>query len=124
MTQLITFDMVVKSASRVINQYGLDYNYREVNQKEMELGDTGCKYRPYAKGRPGCLVGELLKNLGLPTPEETAIGVVTQAPEDYGLAGYEFLDEASTFLNHLQGRQDTGASWGEALIFALSILPI
>lgn len=83
----------------------------------------GCRYTarsPYATAH--CLVGYILKGLGLPIPGDgdplNASRVSALYREMLQPNGFEFTPEAISFLQSLQERQDCGDDWENAVVEA------
>lgn len=119
----ITLDQVRASARKIVDRQGADFAYAPENA--TVVGSARCAYVrssdprfPYpgetaASGAriTGCLVGEILTDLGLMTDR---IARSSTGIEGLVLAG-QFESVAVVYLSVLQGRQDRGRTWGEAL---------
>lgn len=126
MTAVLTFDAAVSGAVDEITLRGADFVYNPDG-----LGD--CLYVAQSDSRfpsghadgvavgstvCGCLVGGVLTRTGFMTDyiANTSIGVATLIHE--GTLNVDST-RTSVFLTVLQSEQDTGKSWGDALVTAL-----
>lgn len=105
----LDFAGVVNAAQTIVADKGFDYVYGKC--------DGMCVY--FDEGKPSCLVGRILDTYGM-TPEdvsgrnETTVSILFA---DDVIAG----DYATrSFLMRLQTAQDSGRSWGKALMDALA----
>jgi hypothetical protein len=102
----------------------------------------GCKYvhkdTDGALTVPGCMIGTAFLAEGLCTPEtfaETAVGFGYSTYKDYTLndinsadlmthlvnnEGHRFTHKAQVLINRVQGKQDIGESWADALSAAVT----
>lgn len=105
---------------------------QEARRLAQEFPNTmaSCTYVRYEDDElvPSCIVGKALANLGIPLAileERNACGIGWLAGMDDDWRAVEWLDTAiegsdvyGTWLTSLQGRQDGGNTWGEALAYA------
>lgn len=118
---------VLETAEIVVARMPVGFRYNAVGLE----ADRRCSYVPVSDPRfpynhglkaapgaevTGCLIGEILKEMGLLTDEiasyQGPIGMVLE--EVMSLHG-EFTPRAQGMLMFLQRRQDNGATWREAL---------
>jgi hypothetical protein len=83
------------------------------------IATGGCSYWHQAEGTPGCLIGQLMFNLGVPStllrvcdlsPQGGTISTVTS-----NLIKGLFDREAVAVLGHIQDKQDNDKPWAQAL---------
>lgn len=119
----ITFEMVFASALRVITKMGPDFVY-------SPGGNTGCIYVPKTDPRAtlfvaqnkgdcgrdecGCMIGEILEDLGLMTDEIASCGGSIAILFKSGWL--EATEEAALLMTMIQSSQDFGSTWGEAFL--------
>lgn len=100
----------------VVFEKGADFVYEKVSRDGVLLCVN------FSDGQPSCIVGHVLANLGVSgevadrldisgsyTPGEVATVLEKRKYE------WQLDDDAVGILYTAQGRQDEGASWGEAL---------
>ena len=117
---LHTYEDVVARIERIIDVKGTDFVY-EIHQDSPII----CFYA--LNGKPDCIVGHLLVELGVPVEvleyegtrdlnawdhdfaSDTISNHWAALESQYALA---FTDEARTYLRALQSNQDNGRTWG------------
>jgi hypothetical protein len=80
--------------------------------------ESSCSYLPDERNPMGCIIGAALTNLGLLDPDtfklegDSAEDVVSEL---LGLTPSAYDAKIGNALANIQGRQDQGASWGNAV---------
>lgn len=102
----ITRTAVLKSLAKVVREKGADYRYLDDHE--------ACTYTE--GGKPSCLVGHVLIDLGVPTQRLVAMNTSRfRSLVAHGrLRGFEIDPVAIEILNDAQIFQDSGSTWGEA----------
>ena len=121
MSKIKVSDLLVE-VSRVGNA-NPDVKYQDrVKERDPELLSRLCRYE--VAGKPGCIVGEALSNLGVDIRTLTQLD--DEAENGSGVANivYEFADlfevddvQAVFELRDVQNCQDKGYSWGDSVEF-------
>ncbi len=128
----INYDTALSALNDAVAANGHDYVY-EKGQFEVEgiWGDVEmkplCAYlHPDSEGNltvPGCIVGVVLHNLGVPKEDIArynlgpTASVISERLEEDGIA--RVTGKARSLLGWAQGRQDHETPWGEAVADAV-----
>ena len=137
----LTFDKAVQYLKEAVELKGENHVYEQVpvnwsKDDPEELNGPSCLYAK--DGQPDCIVGHVLAKAGVPIEDMTWVyGERQESPRQtkysHGTA-YNVLERlefhgvlkadgnTKRLLTIVQGRQDDGMPWGEALSFALSDL--
>lgn len=106
-------ELFVKALREVAAEAGPDYTYPDEWREQAGEGEDGGQCRYVVNGQPACLIGRALAALGVP---------VAALENVEGSAAWAALGElhptsapVGDAANLAQERQDTGATWGEAL---------
>lgn len=126
---LIKFDDAVARIAEAVEAQGADYVNAVKIDKDKEPDRYGeyetCRYLADSGDEPSCIVGtaffaEIVES-GM-TAEDAAnqspVGSLFQPTSETGVLahlGYDLTDKALAFLVAVQGAQDTGSTWGEAV---------
>jgi len=118
--ETLTLVRAKEIAAEVVAEFGEDYVYPEEHKAQcINSEEPACMY--VHDGKPSCLVAQILVRFGVPVSllmfwENRGAYVVSQEVT-------ECEDQVASFLSVLQGRQDGGVSWGEALKVANRFYP-
>jgi hypothetical protein len=88
--------------------------------------EAACRYTNVAGDAPVCIVGHALFRLGVPVSELAKYEGQAADSAMQGLANdgyFEFDEDAGDLLTEAQAKQDTGASWDEAVVWASGFDP-
>lgn len=113
----ITFKSWVELAEKIVSQ-NPDFVYKS------PIGPDGpCLYvhdRETEAEAPGCLIGHMLHDLGIPIPEYCEGSPASSVLSELAvcLIDHGELDKIEEFSNLLQVQQDYGNQWGQALQYA------
>jgi len=96
-----------------------DYTYPR-RTKAGPHGDKACAYWHSEDSEPGCLIGHLMFRLGAPADFLNACdrhpgGSGIEVLHNHKIVSDLFDDEAVMVLTYIQGRQDSGSTWAQAL---------
>lgn len=126
MDNVLTLEQVRNSARKIVAVRGRDFRY--MTRAEYDSGNLPvCAYVPSTDERfpyrkdlatgasreTGCLVGEILKELGALT--DTVAQSTDPIDSLVRQGDVPATSEARTFLRELQSAQDRASTWGDAL---------
>lgn len=116
--EALTLDRVKELAHEVVAEVGEAYVYPESHKRrEPESSINSCVY--VHDGKPSCIVGRVLHKAGV----ELAVLAQREFVGAWFVAGdLGATVPASDFLDSIQGKQDAGWSWGDALKAAIAEL--
>ncbi len=118
---MLTLETVIKAAKEVVSARGYDFTYGDGYSYCAYVPGTDPRHPGQQRAHPllltvqecGCVVGEILKSLGLLTDE---IASSTDTISSLIEKGYvDATADASKFLQDIQKMQDQGSPWGVAL---------
>ena len=127
MTINITADVVREGLTALVEQAGEDFVY--VAPEPPENGYKRCLY--VRDGKPDCIVGQFLANLGVPVDRlteadngtnlsGTPAGILLRELYAEGVVNFDL--GVSAALGTAQAWQDSGSTWGNSVESALSYL--
>lgn len=114
-TREITEQETEKLLANAVADRGEDFVYPE----EWKYG-ADCQYF-LPDGKPACIVGHVLDQLGLTQTNISSVGVygqlfpAVQINEHLAHTGIAFTKDAVDLLVFVQNRQDRGVPWGDAV---------
>jgi hypothetical protein len=103
MNKLLNIEEVAELAKKAVAERGEDFVYPD----EWKSEDNVCLYK-LPNGEPGCIVGYMFPNYYFIEGEGASENLTSVVVDRF----------AGMYLNVLQGRQDIGNTWGEALRIA------
>jgi hypothetical protein len=111
----LTLEKAIELAKQAVADRGEDYVYEKPEDVEV------CQY--VHDDGPGCIVGYILNKAGasleeLHDHEGTWASALTDRLEVTGVLTASY--EANVFLDAIQGKQDNGKNWGQALAYGLN----
>lgn len=112
--------MTKELLAEAVAEKGADFVYvNKYGQQADQSGDVTCQY--VHGDQPGCIVGNVLHRAGVPLDE---LGQYeTHSVDDLGQRLFTAEARVKLLLNHIQGHQDVGVPWGEAVRLALAVQP-
>lgn len=136
MTMTITEDTAIALLSEAVAIKGEEYvyDYRDPNTVEpvsvydgaVQVAPIYCVYTTH-EGEPSCLVGLAMHLAGAELPDYdnhlnvASIGFDQTRSFFYG-QGFVLTDGAARVLGRVQSNQDSGQSWGDAVVSTVSEL--
>lgn len=120
----ITNQTVREGLKALVDQAGEDFVYSMKGADENT--DGRCVY--VYEGKPDCIVGQFLANMGVPVERLAKADTNCGIPADVlmlelGLEGViTFRDDSSYALTIAQRHQDMGKPWGLSLYEALKVM--
>jgi hypothetical protein len=80
-----------------------DYKYRPTS--------NGCQYKPDHKNPNGCIIGFAYRRLGVDVLDHGRYGPITELHDWY----HDERDQIVAWLSAVQGQQDSGHTWSQAV---------
>lgn len=131
--KIIYLNTAQRAAQNLVEKYGRDHVYKRP-ERSGQFSSAACLYWHVAEGgvndtqerinngQPGCIVGHILHEEGV-SPEAIASldgkgSIAVCVPGLVERAQVRITPAATTFLQQLQMKQDTGKTWAEALAYA------
>lgn len=117
----ITRAQVIDDLAKIVAEYGPDTIYRDRDEEYASSSVDSCRYFDPHTNEPLCIVGVWLDRRGIdrerflgPSNEDAFATLI----EGGILPEFAFDDDARAALCAAQSTQDTGGTWGDALINA------
>lgn len=120
---MFTFEEVGRAMEAVVERAGVEHKYAPSHryldghllpEEEWEFDGPGtgsCYYAPDAVNPEGCLIGAVVRELGL----DVTLLIEDQSPSQQPLLKERLHETAIMGLTRAQIVQDEGGTWGEAL---------
>lgn len=118
MNLTLSYPTVRTAARRVIVKYGTEYKYFDHNDPGFLCKNINTIGVRGNTNGVGCIVGEIMRNLGVTIPPEGSIGGI-QNHLFLGNTQVTLTKNAFNFLNRMQYEQDIGQTWGYAFTEAV-----
>lgn len=125
----ITYDVALSALNDAVKKYGAEFVYEKGMFTANDGGDmfASCAYlHADADGNltePGCIVGHALVGLGVSTEPIKDYNVGMNADDMLRILAergcISYTNKAKALLNTVQGYQDEGMPWGEAIVLSV-----